>query len=324
MKIPAIRSRLALAAAVTATASAALFSPAGSARAEMVYGLTTTSGLFSFDSSSPATVSPVTAITGVTAGQVLVGMDFRPATGQLYALSYMAGTGAAQLYTVNISSGVATPIGAGITLQSGVASGRFGFDFNPAVDRIRVIGGFGASAATSGANYRLVPTTGAIAATDTNAAFAAGDANAGGEPVIIGLAYSNNFVGATTTTLYGYDFNSDSLVTVGSVNGSPVSPNAGTLFTIGNVGRVTSSGALDLDIGASGTLFGNLDNGLYTFNVTTGAATLVGAIGSGLTVLDLAVQVVPEPGTYALLGAGLALLLVARRWSVVRRTEALS
>lgn len=323
MKIPAFRSRLAVAAAITATASAALFSTAGSARAETVYGLTTTSGLFSFDSSSPATVSPVTAITGVTAGQALVGMDFRPATGQLYALSYVGGTGAAQLYTVNTSSGVATPVGTGITLQAGVTNNRFGFDFNPTVDRIRVIGGYGATSATSGANYRLVPTTGAIAATDTNAAFAAGDVNAGSNPGIFGLAYTNNFVGATSTTLYGYDYTSDSLVTVGSVNGSPVSPNAGTLFTIGASGISTTTGGLDLDIGASGTLFGALESGLYTFNVTTGTATLVGAIGGGLNVLDLAFQVVPEPSTYALLGAGLAMLLVARRRSV-RRTEALS
>lgn len=322
MKIPAFRSRLALAAAVTATASAALLSTAGSARAETVYGLTTTSGLFSFDSSSPAAVSAVTAITGVTAGQVLVGMDFRPATGQLYALSYVGATGAAQLYTVNTSSGVATPIGTGITLQTGIQNNRFGFDFNPSVDRVRVIGGYGATSATSGANYRLVPTTGAIAATDTNAAFAVGDANAGSNPGIFGLAYSNNFAGSTTTTLYGYDYTSDSLVTVGNVNGSPVSPNAGTLFTIGASGVATVSGGLDLDIGASGTLFGALDGGLYTFNIATGTATSVGAIG-GLTVLDLAVQVVPEPSMYALLGAGLAMLLVARRWSV-RRTEALS
>lgn len=323
MKIPAFRSRLALAAAVTATASAALLSTAGSARAETVYGLTTTSGLFSFDSASPAAVSAVTTITGVTAGQVLVGMDFRPATGQLYALSYVGGTGAAQLYTVNTSSGVATPIGTGITLQAGVMNSRFGFDFNPSVDRVRVIGGYGATAATSGANYRLVPTTGAIAATDTNAAFAAGDVNAGSNPGIIGLAYSNNVAGSSTTTLYGYDYTSDSLVTVGNVNGAPVSPNAGTLFTIGASGVATTSAALDLDIGASGTLFGNLQNGLYTFNVATGAATLVGAIGGGLAVLDIAVQVVPEPSTYALLGAGLAMLLVARRWSA-RRAQALS
>lgn len=294
-----------------ALATAALLSAPGVARAERIYGLTNTSGLFSFDSATPGTVSAVTAITGVATGQSLVGIDFRPATGQLFAMSYTGGSGAAQLYTLNLSSGVATTVGSGFTLQSGIQNGRFGFDFNPTVDRIRVIGGYGATATTTGANYRLLP-TGGIAATDANVAFATGDANVGSEPGVFGLAYTNNFAGATSTTLYGYDYTTDSLVTVGSVNGTPTSPNTGTLFTVGGSGRVTSSGGLDLDIGASGTLYGTLDSTFVTFNLGTGAATTVGSIG-GLSVLDIAAQVVPEPGTYALVGLGLGALVVGAR-----------
>ena len=309
MKTPTLRSKLALAAAVTATAATALLSTAGPARAEVIYGLTNTSGLFSFNSATPGTVSAVTPITGVTAGQSLVGIDFRPATGQLFALSYAA-SGAAQLYTLNLSSGVATPVGGALALQANITNNRFGFDFNPTVDRIRVIGGYGATAATTGANYRLTP-TGTIAATDTSVAFAAGDTNAGTEPGIFGLAYTNNFAGATTTTLYGYDYTTDSLVTVGNVNGTPNSPNGGQLFTVGLSGRTTGSGGLDLDIGAGGVLYGTLDSVLVTFNLSTGAATTVGTIG-GLSVLDIAVQV-PEPSTYVLIGGALAALILVRR-----------
>lgn len=307
MNMTTIRYKFVLAAAT----AVGLLSAVGSARAEKIYGLTNTGGLFSFDSATPGTVSAVTAITGVTTGQTLVGMDFRPATGELYAMSYVGSTGAAQLYTVNLTTGAATPVGSALSLQTAVTNNRFGFDFNPTVDRIRVISGYGATAATSGANYRLNP-NGSIAATDTNAAFASGDANFGDNPGIFGLAYTNNFATATITTLYGYDYTNDVLVTVGSLNGSPTSPNSGQLFTVGASGHITGSGGLDLDVGNSGVLYGNLDSGLYTFNVGTGAATLVGSIGS-LSVLDIAVQVVPEPGTYALTGGGLALLLFAHR-----------
>ncbi len=314
MKTPLLCSKLALVAA-----TAALLSTAGSARAETIYGLTTTGGLFSFNSATPGTTTAVTAITGVTQGATsLVGMDFRPATGQLFALSYTAATGSSQLYTLNLTTGAATAVGGTFTLQSGIVNGRFGFDFNPTVDRIRAIGGVqsGGSNVLDGPNYRLNP-NGSIAGTDTNVNYVAGDANAGTRPQVFGLAYTNNFNGATTTTLYGYDFAIDSLITVGDINGTPNSPNTGQLHTIGASGLTSIDGTFDMDIGATGVAYldlnvnGNNDN-LYTINLATGAATLVGQIGGGIQVLDIAVQV-PEPSTYVLMGGALATLLVARR-----------
>ena len=43
-------------------------------------------------------------------------------------------------------------------------------------------------------------------------AYAAGDPNAGANPNVVGSAYTNNFAGATTTTLYGIDSDLDILV----------------------------------------------------------------------------------------------------------------
>jgi hypothetical protein len=57
-------------------------------------------------------------------------------------------------------------------------------------------------------------------------------------------------------------------------------------------------------------------NTLYTLNLVTGVATPVGAIGSGLTILDIAVvSAVPEPGTMALCGIAVAGFVGYRRRS---------
>src|SRR6185369_13708070 len=73
---------------------------------------------------------------------------------------------------------------------------------------------------------------------DTDLAYAPGDAHQGVNPVAVGAAYTNNFAGATTTTLYDIDTFTDSLVRQGGVNvppGTP-SPNSGQLFTVGPLG----------------------------------------------------------------------------------------
>lgn len=104
-----------------------------------------------------------------------------------------------------------------------------------------------------------------------------------------------------------------------------IPPNDGTLVTIGPLG-ITALGpnTMGFDIGSvSGTAYlqtaetsGTQDN-LYTVDLGTGAATLVGAIGpSTLNTFGISAQAVPEPGTYALLGMGLlggAWLLRGRR-----------
>jgi hypothetical protein len=146
----------------------------------------------------------------------------------------------------------------------------FGFDFNPTVDRIRV---------TSDAdiNLRVHPDTGALVATDGPLAYAADDPNVGQNPFVTASAYTNNFAGATTTTLYDIDTNLDVLVT-------QIPPNSGTLNTVGPLG-VNATDVNGFDIATfSGTAFAALNTGgnesvLYTVNLATGAVTPVGQIG---------------------------------------------
>ena len=67
--------------------------------------------LVSFTPAAPATFVTDTTLTGLTAGETLVGIDFRPQNGFLYGLGVNATTDTATLYSISIPTGVITPVG---------------------------------------------------------------------------------------------------------------------------------------------------------------------------------------------------------------------
>jgi Domain of unknown function (DUF4394) len=112
------------------------------AKAERVFGLETNNTLFTFDSATPGTTTTVGALSGsLLAGQSFVGMDFRPATKELIAMSYNTSTLQGFLYKVNTSTATFTPIGTGFILPAGNASSRWGFDIDPVNDQARGVNG---------------------------------------------------------------------------------------------------------------------------------------------------------------------------------------
>lgn len=209
-----------------------------------------------------------------------------------------------RLYTINLAIGTATQVGSG-TFSTPLSGTEFGVDFNPVVDRLRVV-------SNTGQNLRLNPDTGTLTAVDT-------PLNPG-TPSVAGVAYTNNFADAASTTLFGIDSSTDVLVMLGSPGGTPVSPNAGVITTIGALG-VNTSDLTGFDIsGATGIAFASLTapgggSSLYTINLTTGAATLVGTLGGGVSFRDISVvpAAIPEPATFGLLATGLAAMLTLRR-----------
>lgn len=275
-----------------------------------VYAVTVNNNLLTLNSAAPTVILSNVPITGLQAGEQIVGIDFRPANGLLYAL----GT-SSRIYRVNTTTGVATAVGAPFSpFLSGI---DFGSDFNPTVDRLRVV-------SDSDQNLRLNPDTGTVVGTDTALNYAVGDPNFGSNPNIVGAAYTNSFAGAsslTTTTLYGIDSNLDVLVRQGGVEGAAPSPNTGQLTTIGPLG-VNPTGLVGFDIqGSNNRAFAAFntpgDNSkLYTINLTTGAATLLGNIGGSELIRDIAVAA----GTFQFSatvtsvgeGAGKATLTVTR------------
>lgn len=273
------------------------------ASAATIYGITGPNSLVTFDSGAPGSLSAPLAVTGLAAGEALVGIDFRPADGTLFGL----GSGS-RIYNINQSTGAATQVGAdGAFTLSGSA---FGFDFNPVPDRIRI---------TSNAdqNLRLNPNNGALAATDTPLAFAAADPNAGTNPNVVGSAYTNSFAPSPRTPppgtlLYGIDSNLDILLTQDP-------PNNGTLNTVGSLG-VDTNDVVGFDISAFGNFgFASLTDdasgfsSLYSIDLATGAATLIGAIGNGLSLTGIAIAQVSEPASLAILASGLAGVFWIRR-----------
>jgi Domain of unknown function (DUF4394) len=278
------RRLLALAAVVVAGLAAAGPAQAGS----LASGLTTDNRIVTFDTAAPGQLLSSVQVAGLQGGESLVAIDYRPFNGLLYAISNMS-----RAYFV-VSTGQATPVG--LVFDIALNGSAFAIDFNPTVDRLRIV-------SNNEQNMRWNPVSGTIVDGDTLTVGTQPDASLAPAGDVVAAAYTNNDLDATTaTTLFGIDSGTDSLVGIGGANGVP-SPNLGAVTTIGALGVDTSDRAgLDVPLGASTTAFASLTVGgvsrLYSVNLATGAATLVGDIGpSGTAIADITVssQAAPSP-----------------------------
>ena len=272
------------------------------ASAELIYGIAAvgnSTALLSWDSSAPGSILSGSFVAGLQSNETIVGIDFRPATGQLWAL----GT-SSRLYTLNTSTGFASNQ-SGSSFVPALNGFNFGFDFNPTIDRIRAV-------AETNKNTVLNPITGAVQLSATDLFFGPADPNFGVDPNVVNSAYTNNFVGAGVTQLYGIDSALDILVTQAN--------NAGTLGTVGPLGtNATGVGGFDIS-GTTGIAYASLlpsgssQSNLYSINLATGLATNLGQIDGGVIITAISVvPAIPEPATMALAGMALAAIPLVRR-----------
>lgn len=309
---------------VTATAALCVLAPL---HAETIYGMTAASGqglapglgLVRFDSATPGTITNLGTFSGIVAGHAVRSIDFRPANGMLYAISngtIGATAGQAQIYTVNLATAALTPVGPGLTLTGNTAA-RIEIDFNPVADRIRII-----VAGSTNLSYRANPDTGALVGVDTPIDFAPGDPLFDTGPVVVAAAYTNNVPGALSTTLYAWDYNTDALATIGSIGGTPISPNTGQMFTVNAPAiSLTGNSGIGMDIsGLTGTLYVTHDNpadgifmSLFSRSLVTGVETRLGNYPTGVFIADISAAPVPEPATWLMGVVGLFGLLAHRR-----------
>ncbi|MGH7537925.1 MAG: DUF4394 domain-containing protein [Gemmatimonadales bacterium] len=244
--------------------------------APVIYGLDSANTLVVFRATRPDLVTRTTAITGLQAAERVVGIDFRPADGKLYAV----GT-SSRIYVVDTTSGVATAVGT-VPFTPVLLGTAFGIDFNPVVDRLRAV-------SDTDQNLRLDPVTGGVAGVDTALAYAAGDPGLGVNPSVVAVAYTNSVPGAATTTLYGIDAGRAVLVTLAS-------PNGGQLTTVGSLG-VSTSRFVGFDIaGATGIGYVTLvppaatTSRFYVVNLGTGGVTLTGNVNHGVPLVGITVH----------------------------------
>ncbi|MBF9220080.1 DUF4394 domain-containing protein [Hymenobacter ruricola] len=282
-----------------ALATAGLFSFPHQAQAQTIYGLVAADdvlsfSLLSFNATSPGTVTLQGRVTGLVGFTILLGIERRPATGQLLALGYDNSTPTPQvrLYELNPLTAAATPVGPAMGLNLGNLTGKIGFSIDPTTDQIRVV-------TPAGNSYRLSPTTGALLATDANLAYASTDAYAGQNPDVQSISYTNNYATSPATQLFGIDKTGNRLVRQASA-GSPA------LATVGDLG--VRLGSFDLGISTdlqsqtnklylmNSTLTGQFSHtaNWYTVNASTGTASLVGVIGSPNWLLNIVDTAVPN------------------------------
>jgi hypothetical protein len=226
----------------------------------MLVATTNQNQLITFNARNVDRIKDIQAITGLPAGVTLRGIDFRPKTGDLYGVGSDS-----VVYRVNPGTGIA--IAEGPAFTPALRGKSFGVDFNPVVDKIRVV-------SDDRQNLRLNADEGTVLSTDA-------DLNPG-MPQVVAAGYENSsfsFTQPTATKLHVVDAASDTLFTQDP-------PNNGTL---------TNPRKLRVDVGlnagfdiAGDDNMGFLSNAksgrgseLYTVDVATGKTKSLGRIGGG-------------------------------------------
>ncbi|EHR42489.1 DUF4394 domain-containing protein [Alishewanella jeotgali] len=245
---------------------------------EQLWLLTAEQQLVKVAAKAPQQIIEQRALQGLSAAEQLIGIDYRVAYGVLFGLSNQG-----QLYQINTTDGSLTKVGTALPAGT-LTDAAYGFDFNPAADRIRVVN-------VQGQNLRLHPETGALAFTDPKLHYAADDVNANKQPTIVAAAYTYNQQNEKLTTNYAIDLAQGTLVTQGSIEGQEpaVSPNTGTLFTVGSLGLAALSDvAFDIsDLRNIGLLAvskqGATVSSLYQVDLASGKTLLLGELPTTIT-----------------------------------------
>ena len=281
-----------MARALVVALAVALLVPS-TAIADPAAGITGTADLALFDTANPAglTSRPITGLQ--TGTETAVGLDMRPATGQLFLITVPSASlsnAEVRSYIVDPATAAATFVGSIPGTVPGAADTPTGADFNPVVDRLRVVN-------ANNENFRINPNNAALSGDDVNLTYSTPATGP-----ITAVAYDRNIAPGppgtpappgSLTTLYGIDVGADRLVSIGGVGAEAGGgPNGGTVRPEGALGvAVDNASDAGFDIAANGSAFASLtvggQPGLYRVNLAGGTATLLGVFPAevrGLTI----------------------------------------
>ena len=172
-----------------------------------VVAVTADGRLIEFESNDPAHADTIGRIKGLVGDTAIVGIDYRPATGELIGLGDAGG-----IYAISDRNATTTKKS---QLNVALTGTSFGVDFNPTVDRFRIV-------SDTGQNLRASVDTGATVV--DGALSYAPPATAAG---ITGAAYTNNDADVNTaTTLFDLDSALDQLAVQSPANAGRSLPRA--------------------------------------------------------------------------------------------------
>ena len=250
-----------------------------------VAGLTTDGRLISFESDSPDRAKTQGSIRGLSMDSRIVGIDYRPSSGDdgdkgdLYGLGDRGG-----VYVIDDGNGKATLRS---RLNVALEGSSFGVDFNPTVDRLRVI-------SDTGQNLRVNVDTGETLVDGLLAypgTLPAPATPAGG---VTGAGYTNNDADPNTaTTLYDIDSMLDQTVIQSPANSGLLAPTGKlTVDTTPTVGfdiysTVRDGSTVRVQGFASLTVGGQ--SGFYKIKLFSGRASSQGSFSSRNQVTAIAI-----------------------------------
>lgn len=262
------------------------FATASAADAEEILGVRDDGALVTFDSATPGTLRSVRQVSGLADGDLVVGVDFRPSDGSLYAVGISS-----RLYRIQPETGVAVAISS-IPFTPNLEGTDFGVTFETSGAAIRVT-------SDTGQNLLLDVATGATTAIGGKLVYAAGDAFAGQTAGVVACTWT--FTELDGNVLHGIDLARGRLVRIDN-------PATGSCLTVGPLGvtGLVGGGYTALDASPdTGKVFAVLDalndsvSRAYSVSLVNGVAS---SLGSPLPALLRAAAVVPSsppapPGT---------------------------
>jgi hypothetical protein len=227
-----------------------------------ILGLTPDQRLVQFKECSAARPRDIGRVSGLQSPDTaLVGIDFRVQDGKLYGVGNGGG-----VYTINPANAKAVLVS---KLTVALNGSRFGVDFNPAADRLRIV-------SDAGQNLRHNVNPGGVTISDASLNYTPGVTATG----VAGAAYTNNDLDpATGTTLFDVDTvlnqvviqsppNNGVLVATGQLTVDAGSPVGFDIYT------ELRDGTASFNSGFAALVVGGV-TGFYRINFLTGEAILI-------------------------------------------------